>query len=60
MAEKYISVTAVNGQAALVSVGSVSKVIDQGNYRVIYQGSDTNNYQVTNTLASLKVALNAV
>ncbi|QIH06595.1 MULTISPECIES: hypothetical protein [unclassified Pseudomonas] len=60
MAEKYISVTAVNGQAALVSVGSVSKVIDQGNYPVIYQGSDTNNYQVTNTLAALKVALNAV
>lgn len=60
MAEKYMSVTAVNGQAALISLGSVSKVIDQGNYRVIYQGSDTNNYQVTNTLAALKVALNAL
>jgi hypothetical protein len=59
MAEKFITVTATNGQTAIISVGSVSKVIDQGSYRAIYQGSDTNNYLVTNPLADLKAAFNA-
>lgn len=56
---KYISVTATNGQKAIIACSSVSKVIDNTSYRTIYQGSDTNNYQVTDSLAVILAAVNA-
>jgi hypothetical protein len=52
-------VTATNGQKAIIACSSVSKVIDNTSYRTIYQGSDTNNYQVTDSLAVILAAVNA-
>ena len=55
----YIKVTATGGQNALIRIASVSKVIDFGSYRAIYQGADTNNYQVRDTLANIEKGLKA-
>lgn len=49
----YFEVTATNGEKAIINGNDVNKVIDDGTYRTIYQGSNTNTYQVTDTLASL-------
>lgn len=54
----FVSVTSYNGEAALINSNNVSKVIDFGSYRAIYQGSDTNHYQVKDTLASLQQLFN--
>ncbi|MDR2452535.1 MAG: hypothetical protein LBE85_12405 [Candidatus Accumulibacter sp.] len=55
----YFTVTAQNNQPAIINGNSVTKVIDHGTYRAIYQGSDTNNYQVKDTLATILAALNS-
>jgi len=47
----FFSVTASNGSKALINSNMVNKVIDYGNYRAIYQGSDTNNFQVRESLS---------
>ncbi|EIK96274.1 hypothetical protein PMM47T1_13318 [Pseudomonas sp. M47T1] len=60
MADKYIQVTASTNQKALIKADSVTKLINTTSWRAIYQGNDTTNGQVTNTLASLLAALNAV
>lgn len=49
----YFDVTATNGEKAIINGNDVNKVIDDGTYRTIYQGSNTNTYQVTDTLATL-------
>ncbi|MBQ9182755.1 MAG: hypothetical protein IJV56_03425 [Neisseriaceae bacterium] len=54
----FIRVTGTNGQAALINSNNVNKVIDFGSYRAIYQGSDTNHYQVKDTLANLQQLFN--
>lgn len=54
----FVRVTSYNGEAALINSNNVSKVIDFGSYRAIYQGSDTNHYQVKDTLASLQQQFN--
>ena len=54
----FVRVTSYNGEAALINSNNVSKVIDFGSYRAIYQGSDTNHYQVKDTLASLQQLFN--
>ena len=53
----YLKVTATNGQVAIINGGSVTKVIDYSTYRAIYQGSDTNNYQVKESLDTILAAL---
>ncbi|UXJ50117.1 hypothetical protein [Pseudomonas citronellolis] len=53
----YFKVTATNGQVAIINGGSVTKVIDYSTYRAIYQGSDTNNYQVKDSLDTILAAL---
>lgn len=53
----YFTVTATNGQATIINGNSVTKVVDYGSYRAIYQGSDTNNYQVKDTLNTILSAL---
>jgi hypothetical protein len=55
----YFQVTGTNGNQAVINGNTVSKVIDFGSYRTIYQGADTNNYMVTDTLASILTALRA-
>ena len=54
----FVRVTSYNGEAALINSNNMSKVIDFGSYRAIYQGSDTNHYQVKDTLASLQQQFN--
>ncbi|MBS3018553.1 hypothetical protein DJFAAGMI_01285 [Comamonas sp. PE63] len=49
----YFTVTGTNNSVAIINGNQVSKVIDFGSYRVIYQGSETNNYQVVNSLADI-------
>ena len=49
----FFEVTAQNGNKAIINSNNVSKVIDFGTYRTIYQGSDTQNYQVKDTLSSI-------
>ena len=53
----YFQVTSQNNQQTIINGNTVSKVIDYGSYSAIYQGSDTNFYQVTNTLAAILAAL---
>ena len=53
-----VQVTGTNGQAALINSNNVNKIIDYGSYRVIYQASDTNHYQVKETLTNLKQLFN--
>jgi len=53
----YFQVTGRDGNQCVINGNSVTKVIDFGAYRAIYQGSDTNHFQVTDTLASIKTQL---
>ncbi|MBI0133413.1 MULTISPECIES: hypothetical protein [Snodgrassella] len=55
----YFTVTAANGCKALINRNMVNKVIDYGNYRAIYQGSDTNNFQVRESLSYIWDYLNS-
>ena len=55
----FFSVTASNGSKALINSNMVNKVIDYGNYRAIYQGSDTNNFQVRESLSYIWDYLNS-
>ena len=54
----FVRVTDTNGQAALINSNNINKIIDFGSYRAIYQSSDTNHYQVKETLANLQQLLN--
>ena len=54
----FVKVTGANGQAALINSNNVNKIIDFGSYRAVYQGSDTNHYQVKESLATLQQLLN--
>lgn len=49
----YFTVTGTDNSVAIINGNQVSKVVDFGSYRVIYQGSDINNYQVVNSLADI-------
>ncbi|MDR2874400.1 MAG: hypothetical protein LBV44_00515 [Methylobacillus sp.] len=53
----YFTVTGTNGNPAIINSVNVNKVVDFGSYRAIYQGADTNNYQVKDTLATILTAL---
>lgn len=57
MADKYMQVTASNGQKAIIRLDTITKVIDTTSWRTLYQGGD--NYQVTNTMAAILAALEA-
>lgn len=46
-------------QTAIINGNNVSKVVDMGSYRVIYQGSETNNYQTSETLQAILAKLKA-
>jgi hypothetical protein len=49
----YFNVTSTNGQAAIINGNAVTKVLDTKTHRIIYQGSETNNHQVKETLDSI-------
>lgn len=53
----YFKVTGSNNQAAIINGSSVTKVVDFGPHRSIYQGSDTNFIQVKDTLDSILKSL---
>lgn len=56
----YFTVTSTSAsQSAIINGNNVSKVVDMGSYRVIYQGSETNNYQTNETLAAILAKLNS-
>ncbi|WP_180297086.1 hypothetical protein [Snodgrassella alvi] len=54
----YFTVTATDGNKAIINGNMINKVIDYGSYRAIYQGSDTNHYAVRDSLSSIQTALN--
>lgn len=54
----YFTVTATDGNKAIINANMVNKVIDYGSYRAIYQGSDTNHYAVRDSLSTIQSALN--
>ena len=49
----YFVVTSNSGNKAIINGNNVSKVVDFGSFRTIYQGADTNNYQVKETLQQI-------
>ena len=53
----YFTVTSTSSQQAIINGNSVSKVVDVGAYRTIYQGSEAFNHQVTDTLANILTKL---
>lgn len=53
----FIQVTGIDGKTCLINGNSVTKVIDYDDYRVLYQGSDTNNFSVSDTLEAIADAL---
>ncbi|AHN27939.1 hypothetical protein SALWKB2_0557 [Snodgrassella alvi wkB2] len=55
----FFTVTASNGSKALINSNMVNKVVDFGNCRAIYQGSDTNNFQVRESLSYIWDYLNS-
>lgn len=54
----YFKVTGTNGQSAIINGNAVSKVVDFGSYRTIYQNSEVNNHQVTDSLDEILASLN--
>ena len=46
----YFKATGTDGKAVIINGGSVTKVIDFQNHRIIYQGSANNFHQVTESL----------
>lgn len=55
----YFQVTGRDGRQCIINGNSVSKVVDFGQYRAIYQGSEQFNHSVTDTLAVILTQLQA-
>ncbi|MBI0164410.1 hypothetical protein [Snodgrassella sp. M0351] len=55
----FFTVTASNGSKTFINSNMVNKVVDYGNYRVIYQGSDTNNFSVRESMSYIWDYLNS-
>lgn len=53
----YIQVMGQNGQPALLRKASITKIVDYGTYRTIYQGSDQNAYKMRESLNDLLAKL---
>lgn len=49
----FFTATGITGQKALINGNNVSKVIDYGTQRTIYQGAESNNYQVKDSLDTI-------
>ena len=49
----FFAVAAQHENKSMINGNSVSKVVDFGTYRAIYQDSDTQNDQVKDTLSSI-------
>ncbi len=53
----FFAVTVQHENKATINSNNVSKVVNFGTYRAIYQSSDTQNDQVKDTLCSILVNL---